>query len=265
MLKTIKESFHLSNKYIILATPLILFSLLSTLYLAYGNNSSLQGALFTLLLFFLMLSAFISGWFYMVKKAVVGFREENPNLLIKEFVAGVGEYFLSSLGYVVIVLFAIIILLIIDYIVGMKLIGDIGVKYEYLSKALVNTSELKSFLLSLSVEQIEKLNKWNVLVFASLILYYLGIMFYMPALFFNSKNPIVAAFVSLKHLFSKYIIKNIALFTFVLGTYLLLSILTTISSINPILSFVFTLINFYYVVFAMLLINKFYYQTYINN
>ena len=67
MLNCIKESFNLTNKYIILATPLILFSLLSSLYILFSLGGNLVSLLIALILFILMLAAFVSGWSFMLK------------------------------------------------------------------------------------------------------------------------------------------------------------------------------------------------------
>ena len=70
MINSLKESYKLTNKYIILATPLILFSLLSSLYILFSVKGNVLGLLFAIVLFFLMLIAFLSGWFYMIKNAI---------------------------------------------------------------------------------------------------------------------------------------------------------------------------------------------------
>ena len=60
--------FKLTNKYIILATPLILFSLISNLYFAFSAQGKLLNLLIALFLILLMTGAFIAGWFNMIKK-----------------------------------------------------------------------------------------------------------------------------------------------------------------------------------------------------
>ena len=50
----IKKIFNLTNKYIILATPLILFSLLSNLYALFSANGRIINLIFALLLLILM-------------------------------------------------------------------------------------------------------------------------------------------------------------------------------------------------------------------
>ena len=79
MLNCIKESFNLTNKYIILATPLILFSLLSSLYILFSLGGNLVSLLIALVLFILMLAAFISGWSFMLKNSVQEPERDDPN------------------------------------------------------------------------------------------------------------------------------------------------------------------------------------------
>ena len=96
MLNYLKRSFGLTNKYIILATPLILFSLLSSLYILFSFRGDLINMLTALVLFIFMLAAFLSGWAYMLRIAVSAPVKDEPNALIKEFPSGVGEYFLPA-------------------------------------------------------------------------------------------------------------------------------------------------------------------------
>ena len=70
MLSIIKQSFDFTNKYIILATPLILFSLLSSLYILFSIGGNLISLIFAMVLFTLMLGAFLSGWFFMIKEHI---------------------------------------------------------------------------------------------------------------------------------------------------------------------------------------------------
>lgn len=98
----IKESFEKTNKYIVLATPLILFSLVSTVYLALSAGGKYIGLIIALAAFFLMFCAFLAGWFYMISLCVKDSENDEPNALIKYFVSGVGEYFLPVTGMIVI-------------------------------------------------------------------------------------------------------------------------------------------------------------------
>lgn len=261
MLNCIKESFSLTNKYIILATPLIIFSLLSSLYLLFSTGGNLISLIIALVLFFLMLSAFISGWSYMLKLIVSGTEKEDANSLIKEFPAGVGEYFVPVLGALFNVFIFSGFLFAITYFLGMKFIGNIGIAPEAISKAFETTVALKAFLMSLSEEQIIKLNLWNFLLLGAMGFEYFILMFYLPALYFENRNPFKAFFVSLKDLFGRRFLYNVLLYILILASYIILSVLTTFAGLNVFTHFIFTLINFYYMVYIALLVYK-YYHTY---
>ena len=227
MLSYIKDSFQLTNKYIILATPLILFSLLSSLYILFSVGGNLLSLLIALVLFGLMVGAFLSGWFFMIKTCVSNPEQEDPNGLLKDFPAGVGEYFLSVLGLMLNTMFISVLLILVSYFVGMKLIGDIGITPETLTKGMESFTAMKAFLGSLTQEQLFKLNAWNMLLFFTMSVTYFLIMFYSPALFFKEKNPFKAYFVSLKDLFSKKFFTNFGLFLILFVSYFTLSIFTT--------------------------------------
>ena len=265
MLNYIKESFKLTNKFIILATPLILFSLLSSLYIIFSMNGNLLGLIFAFILFIMMLGAFLSGWFFMIKQAILSSEEyEDPNFLIKEFPAGVGEYFLNSLGMIINIFMVIALFLVLSYFVGMKFIGQIGISAAAFSKAVVSPEALRTFLLSLSDEQLFRLNALNLLLLSCMIITYFVIFLYPPAMFYKDKNPFKAFFVALKDLFSKNILKNILLYLILFVSYFLISIVTTILGGNILAHFVLTLVNFYYMIFAAVLIFYYYSKNYVN-
>lgn len=263
MLSYIKDSFQLTNKYIILATPLILFSLLSSLYILFSVGGNLLSLLIALLLFGLMVGAFLSGWFFMIKTCVSNPEQEDPNVLLKEFPAGVGEYFLPVLGLMINTMIISVLLILVSYFVGMKLIGDIGITPEALTKGMESFAAMKTFLGGLTQEQIFKLNAWNMLLFFTMSVTYFLIMFYSPALFFKEKNPFKAYFVSLKDLFSKKFFTNFGLFLILFVSYFILSIFTTLFGANVIMHFVFTLINFYYLVFIAVMVYNYYYKNFV--
>ena len=264
MINCIKESFKLTNKYIILATPLILFSLLSSLYILFSVNGNLVSLVIAVVLFTLMLTAFLAGWFFMIKICVEKpDTDDDPNALIKEFPAGVGEYFLPALGLIFVMFVVSLIILAAAYFAGMKSIGQIGISAESFSKALESKEALKNFLGSLSEEQLFRLNAWNVLLFSSMSLTYFVIMLYSPVMFFKEKNPFKAYFISLKDLFSRKFFKTLGLYLILFISYFILSILTTVFGMNIIMHFIFTLINFYYLVFAGVLVFNYYYINFI--
>lgn len=263
MINYIKESFKLTNKYIILATPLIFFSLLSSLYILFSIGGNIISLIIAFVLFTLMLAAFLSGWGHMIKLCIQDSEKDDTNAIIKEFPAGVGEYFLPTLGLLINILIFSMIVLFITYILGMKFIGDLGISASAMSGAFESTATLKSFLLSLSEEQLYRLNAWNLLLFVGMGIEYFIVLFYIPALFYKTKNPYKSFFYALKDLFSRKFLYNALLYILLFVSYFILSILTTIFGINPITHFIFTLINFYYLVFITVLLFKYYYENFI--
>lgn len=259
-----QKVFNLTNRYIVLATPLILYSLISSVYLVTSaSGGKLINLLFAILLFFLMTGAFIAGWFNMIKIAIIDPEREDANSLIKEFPAGVGEFFLSSLGAIFVVFIFSTLMLIGSYFIGANTIGDPGISADTLASALKNTETLKTFVTGLSIEQLTKINLWNMLILGTLTLIYYSLFLYMPALFFKNKNPLFAFFISLKDLFSKNILKTTGIFLLIFVINFFISLISTILGTNVFIHFVLTLLNFYFITSVGVGVFYYYYLNFI--
>ncbi len=263
MLNVIKSSFHLTNKYIILATPLILFSLLSSLYLLFSLGGNSWGLVVAAVLSYLMTGAFLSGWFYLVVKCIKDSEQDDVNKLLSEFPTGVGEYFLPMLGVIAISFVVAIAMFTVSFILGMHYIGDVGVPSDAFMEAAKSVEALKAFLAGLTTEQVYRLQNWNLLLFGTMILTYFILMFYSPALIYKTKNPLKAIWIAWKDLFSRKFFKNAGFFIMVFISYFILSILSAIFGMNVIMHFVFTLINFYFLTYMVILLFNYYYSNYI--
>ena len=262
MFKTVRESFRITNNNIIIATPLILFSLISSIYLIFSANGSKTGVIFAVILFFLMAGAFLSGWFYMIKEAV-----EEPDTdsrkLFSDFPSGVGEYFLSVLGLIVQVIIISSLIMLAAFIAGKKFIGAVGVSYDQFSQALTSVETMKTFVNSLNQEQLIKINNWNMLMFFTMIINSFILMLYPMVLFFKEKNPFKALFITFKDTFSHRFFKNTGLFIMVFVLYMFVSLCAMLAGNNVILHFIVTLINFYYATFVGVLLFNYYYSNFI--
>ena len=258
-----KKVFNLTNKYIVIATPLILFSLISSIYLTLSAAGKIINLIIAIVLFTLMLGAFIAGWFNMIKLAVKELYRDDPNSLIKEFTPGVGEYFLSSLGSVLVITVVSLALIFVSYYAGMKGIGDPGISANAFSDAMGSTEALKAFLSSLTTEQLNKLNLWNFLLLGTISLTYFLLILYLPVIFFKNKNPFTAFFISLKDLFSRHFFKTLLVYIVILTANFILSIISALFSANIILHFFVTLLNFYYIVLAGVGVFYYYNETFI--
>lgn len=263
MWKIIRESFTITNNHLALATPLILFSLLSNLYLIFSASNNIYSIICSVILFFLMVAAFLSGWGYMIKKIITKTEIEPQNTLFTDFPTGVGEYFLPATGLIINALFISVLLLSLAIIVGKHFIGNIGITTSQFVTATSSVETMRNFILSLSNEQITKLHLWNSLFFCVLSFNYFVLMFYLPTLLFRHKNPFLAYFISIKNLFSKKILSNIILLLIVMILYMLISVLTILFGRNVIIYFVLTLLHFYFITFVAVTLFNYYYNTFV--
>ena len=262
MLKIIRESFKLTNSNIVIATPLIFFSIISSLYLIFSSGGSTIGLIFSAVLFFLMLGAFLSGWFYMIAN-VVREPEIEDNKLIADFPSGVGEYFLTTLGMIANVTIISAIIVIGTVYIGKKIIGGFGVSYVQFAHAVQSVDTMKEFVESLTNEQLIKINYWNLLFFCSMILNYFILILYPSVIFFKEKNPYKAFVINLKDSFGHRFFKNVGLFLIVFIIYFIVSLFTAFIGKNIFAHFVLTLVNFYYMTYVGVLIFNYYYSNFI--
>lgn len=261
-----QKVFNLTNKYIVLATPLILYALISSIYLAVSASSGkIINLIFAILLYTLMAGAFIAGWFNMIKIAILEPEREDVNSLLKEFPSGVGEYFLPALGAIFVIFIEFGLIFAASYFIGMNTIGDPKISTDALSKAMQSATALKAFVLSLNPEQLTKINLWNMLVLGAMSIGYFLFILYLPAIFFKNKNPFIAFFVSLKDLFSKKFFKTLGIYLLIFVVNFFISASSTIFGANTMIHFIMTLINFYFVTFVGVGIFYYYYNNFVQN
>ncbi|MCQ2743407.1 MAG: hypothetical protein MJ230_01245 [bacterium] len=243
-----KKIFELTNRYIVVATPLILFSLLSGVYATISvNGKNVIGMAVAVVILFLMSVTFVAGWGQMVKLAALDESPDNPNSIIKNFSFGVGGYFLPVLGLIIIAGIVTGMFLFLAYKTGMYYIGEIGINMNDFSKALSNQETLKAFLSGLTTSQLIKINAWNMLILGVMMISSFLLFLFLPALFFTCKNPFKALFISIKNIFSKNFFNTMGIYLLIFGMNFLISIFSTIFASNVIMNFVATLINFYFI------------------
>lgn len=260
-----KKNFELTNKYIVLATPLILFSLLSSIYMAVSFQSrNLIGITLAVVILFLMIVVFIAGWGQMVKSAVKEESPDSPNMIIKNFPSGVGEYFLPVCGFMVLAGIINFLFFGVLFALGMHFIGDIGVNMTELSKAMANQEALKAFLSGLSTTQLMKMNLWNMLIMGGMIMSSFLMFLYVPAMFFSTKNPFKGLYLSIRYIFGKRFFKILGLFLIIFSANFVISILSAILAGNVITNFVMTLVNFYFICWVSIAVFHYYYNNFVN-
>lgn len=264
MFKLFKENIKNTNDNIILATPLILFMWILSLYVGFSKMSvnSMPLAILSFITILFMTAAFFAGWFYMVKKSVLLSKQifvldsdkaKAVFNLFKALPSGIGKYFMPFLGMII---FSIILIAIIGaaaFKLGMFLIGDLNLTGEQLK----NIVDMKVFLDSLTFEQLIRLNYWNILFLAVSSLVSFMFMLWIPEIVFLTPNPFKALFASVRKIFSKFF-KSFKLFIFMTVMNFLLSFVSTFSIVNPFLYFVMTVIYFYFLVYMVVLLFTYY-------
>ena len=242
-----QKVFNLTNKYVILITVLILYSLITNVYAAFLATGSIKiiGLIFGLLLLILMSVVFIAGWCKMIVSAIDKPESEDPNALIKVFPEGVGEYILPVLGALLVLLIFYGITGFLAFYAGNHFIGNPHIDVAKLAKIGNDMTAAKSFMDSLSPLQTKQLLFWNQLLLIFITSSYFILFLYIPAIFYKSKNPFKAFFISLKDLFSKKIIKTFGVFCIIFFANSLISVLTAVFGSNTIMSFIITLLGFY--------------------
>lgn len=268
MIKLFKDTVKTTNDNIILATPLILFMWLLSMYLGFskGSMTSLPLILLSFITVLFMTAAFFAGWFYMVKKAIKLSKEvfvldiDHSRAtfdLLKKIPAGIGKYFLPFLGMIILALFIVSGVAALVFKLGMLWIGNLGLDPVQLKGALSSSVDMKAFLDSLTFDQLIKLNNWNLLFMGATGIMSFLFMLWIPEIVYNTKNPLKAIFTSIKKIFKKPL-KALKLFLFMTIVNFILSFISTFSIINPILYFVMLVVYFYFLVYMVVLIFSYY-------
>lgn len=270
MIRYFGKAFKITNENIILATPLVLFLLLLSIYIGVAQNApvNILSASLLSITTVLMVSAFFAGWLYMVKKAIdldkQEFIAEDDKAkasfsLIKEFPIGIGEYFLSFIGLLVIYVLLFLLVTYITYLLGMHFIGKVGINLGELKIALGSATAMKSLISSLSTEQLQKLNAWNFLYMMMTATYSFLTMFWGAEITFRTKNALRAFFRAIKFTFKNFL-SALVLFIYVSFINFIISFINALSTVNPILYFISMIIYFYFLVYIVVLIFFYYDQ-----
>ena len=236
------DAFKILNKNIILATPLVVFTLFLSIYVGMtpSSGASIAGTLFLLVMLWLMFGAFFAGWFYMVKEAIS--QKENDLSLLSKFPTGVGNHFVQFLLMLLVFAVLFVIAIIVTYKIGMAHIGSLGISIEAFKDSLTNAETLKNFMMSLTTEQLTKLNQWNLLsLCASSLLTFLLLLWAPEAIYSESKNPFLTLGKSLIKLVKKLHL-SVLLFFYVTMLNMVISLLITFSMSNTVLYMIATIV-----------------------
>ena len=268
MFKLLKDAIKITNDNIILATPLLLFMLILSLYIGFSRMSvnSLPVLLLSCITVVFMTAAFFAGWFYMVKKAIALSKETfvldtdkaRATLdLIKKMPAGIGKYFWPFLGLILLAILIISVAMPAVIKLSLYIVGPLGLDAASMKDALASADGIKVFIDSLSGEQIIKLFKIEMIfILFSAIFSYL-FMLWIPEIIYSTKNPFMAIFKSIKKVFKQpWKLFKLFIFTWLLN--FILSFANTFSVINPLIYLIVMVLYFYFIVYLVVLLFLYY-------
>lgn len=272
MIKYFRQAFKITNENIILTTPLILFLFLLSIYLEVSHNAPATIMAMTLLLIttLFMLAAFFAGWLNMVKKAVELDKQEfladeqrakASFGLIKELPAGLGEYFLSFIGAIILYFMLFIVLSLISYKIGVHFLGKIDLTQNEL-RMILNAADAKTVISSIPAAKVAKLEIWYLIFLVVMTIHYFITMFFAPEIIIRTKNPVIALGRSVTFVFKNFF-SALILFMYVNVVSFLASIaISGLMYLHFIPTFITSLasmlIYFYFIVYVIVLVFLYY-------
>lgn len=267
MFKLFKEAFKTANDCIILAIPLVLFMWILSFYFGFSNSvvNSPAEFLLALITVLFMTGAFLSGWFYAVKKSIEisrkvfvldADRAKATMNLFKNIPYGIGQYFLAFVLMLLAFLLIVAIAAMVVYLIGDMYIGNVFTP-EQLSSALSSTQDMKTFIDSLDNEQLIKLNLWNLLIMGTTTVLSFMLMLWIPEIIYKTINPLLALFRAAKKSFVKFK-TTLILFIYISVLNLIMSFIGTFTLINPLLYVLIMVIYFYFIIYVVILVFLYY-------
>ena len=273
MINIFKQAAKITNYNIILAIPLIVFVKLLDLYSLYSRNTvdSTHELILASVTVLFMSGAFFASWFYMVKEAIDlskqvfvldADRAKATMNLFKALPVGIGKYFLSFVGFYIILFFIQVFATPVVYLLGVNVIGGLdtesmqNLQVIAMDPSITNQS-MAAFIDKLTPEQIIFFGKWSLLfmLITSIIMYLL--MFWIPEIIYKTPNPLVALWRSVVKLFKDFF----SSFRFFISIWLMgfaLLFLNTFAVINPLAYIIMNIILFYFTVFVVVAIFLYY-------
>lgn len=275
MIKLFKDAFGITTNNIILATPLVLFMVLVSMYLGFSRYTvdTLPEAMLSFVTLWIMFAAFLAAWFFMVKKAVelsktvfvMDDDQAKATLnLMKEIPTGVGTYFLSFLGFILLFLIILTLWGALVFHLGQSFIGGLNLDPSQMKEPIASVQELSLFIDKLTPQQVIKLSQWSFFIFISNAIFSFILMLWTPEILFSTKNPFTALFKSVKKVFMR-IGHAIKLFLYITLLNFSLSFLNTFAILNPVTYFIMMIVYFYFLVYLVVLVFLYYEREFVKN
>ena len=244
MLKILKGAIKQTNNNLMWVCSLYLFSVASTVYLAFSQSATSAVAQMAIL-YCLTMVAFFAGFFNLIKSTI---KTDGGKF---KFLEGIGDYFLPMLGIALLSLFFYIVLAEMGTLITAKIVGGAPVLsasvnkiMELMQSGLVDMSALDAQ--ALHVVSMFMLVLWVLWCVASFV-----ILYWVTVLYFeNQRNIFVSLFISIKFLLKNFW-KSLGLYIGLLFPIVFLSILTVLfASLKPFVMVCNVLIYYISVVFV---------------
>lgn len=272
----IKKAFDITRKNVIIIQPLVLFLIVFT----FTTSALLQLAhKITYIVFLttniLLFTAFISGWFYMIKKAIdhnqkvendeyKNDREEAEASLAlgKEFFPGVGDFF-PAVTFTLLCYVAVYILIIfVSYKSGMNFLPSPDINWnDFVAAANSTPVEMHQYVASLSYEQLKAINLWMLYTGGIVSVFTFLTMFLFPAVFDKKEQYFFVPFSAFNRnlvFICKHFLGSLGILVFLFFLQIVFSVLSLFFSLNIILSIIGLVISFYFATYAIVLIFLYY-------
>lgn len=273
MASVIKKAFNLTRENIVVAQPLIVFMLVISLTsVALAQQSNKIAFIVFFVSNFLLTTAFLAGWFYMIKKSVelskVEYEKPEERAaasfdLLKDFFPGVSAYFVPvTVVFLIYTVLSAGLVYLVGVEWGLGYLASYDVHVDKIYQAAAQSQQaLEKFLYSMTFGQIQAINYWMLAVTFAAAVYNFFTMFWFPALIYSEKINFGAPFSSfwknLKFLFKNFF-GSLGILCFLAILNFIVLIINAIFSINIILSVIAFFIMFYFVTYYVVLIFLYY-------
>ena len=268
MIKYFRDALRITNNNMILATPLILFLILISLYNGmFADTQNANLLMLNVFISLLMWAAFLSGWFYFVNK-IISLFYQNISLeekvkkafnFINPMLKGVGEFFFSYFSAFIMFFGFLMLLMLVVHYIGMHYIGQLNIPVEdFINVANSNSQEaVEKFVAGIPFDEAVKFLKWSLLSMFAISVFLYTTMFWFAAIIKQSKNPIKALYLSNVFLWKNFL-STFTFFVSISVLQLVVMVICGMMSVNPILSFVSLILYFYFIVYIVVLIFLYY-------
>lgn len=276
MSSCLKKALDITRKNIIIIQPLVLFFIILTF-----TTSALSQLAYkiTYIVFLtaniLLCTAFISGWFYMIKKTIEHnkkaendfYKDEKAETqasmaLGKEFFPGVGDYF-PAVTFTVLCYVAVCLLLVFAaFKTGLRILPHPDINWaEFMAAANSTPAEMQEYALSLNFAQLKAINLWMLYMGGIISLFNFVTMFLFPAVYDKKEKFFLAPFYAFNRnliFIFKHLAGSLGIIIFLFFLQIVLSLLSVVFSINIVFSIFGLIVYFYFVVYAIVLIFLYY-------